>query len=267
MGSTPVNYNYNPTTWNWGYIATQAATFGLKLLGCIAILVIGYFAVSFLSKMLDRLLVKIGFDKMLEKGGLRQAMMRTGFDPAMVVSKIVFYSLMLFVVGFALSIFGPNPISDLFSRFIAFFPNIIVAIVITIIAAAVASAVRDIISSALGGLSYGRAIGAAAYIGILMLGVFMALSQLSIAPAIINGLWYAMLAIVVGVTVVAVGGGGVKPMEERWRSALNRAEQEIPRVASQVSEASAKAPAAPMYTNSNQPGMVYPQNPNSGYVS
>lgn len=44
---------------------------------------------------------------------------------------------------------------------------------------------------------------------ILTVGVFAALSQLQIAPAIVTGLFYAILAIVVGSAVIAIGGGGV----------------------------------------------------------
>src|SRR5690606_16105742 len=47
-----------------------------------------------------------------------------------------------------------------------------------------------------------------------------------IAPTIVNGLFYALLAIVVGVTVVAVGGGGIAPMRQRWEKALERVDDE-----------------------------------------
>lgn len=57
---------------------------------------------------------------------------------------------------------------------------------------------------------------------ILIVGGFAALSQLQIAPAIVNGLFYALLAIVVGSAVIAVGDEGIQPMQERWQQALQR---------------------------------------------
>lgn len=263
--------NYNPSTWNVGYILTSAATFGLKLLGCIAILVIGYFVATFLAKALDKILERVGFDRAIERGGIKQAMSRSGWDASTLVSKVVFYALMLFVLSFALSVFGPNPISNALSQFIAYFPNILVAIGIVVLACAIGSAVRDIVNGAMGGLSYGRTIATVASVGIIMLGVFMALDQLNIAPAIVNGLWYAMLAIIVGVSVVAIGGGGIKPMEERWRTAMDRVDQEVPRIAQSASATtvtpSMGQPVTPgMYPD--QPGTVYPNTPGgSGYVS
>jgi hypothetical protein len=140
----------------------------------------------------------------------------------------------------------------------------LVAIAIVVIAAAIGSIVRDLVRGAIGGLSYGRAVSTAAYVGILTLGAFMALTQLNIAMPIIVGLWYAVLALVVGVGIVAIGGGGIKPMEERWRRTLERADRELPRVADQMQQGSFAEPVRtgysgqPMYPN--QPGVVYPQN-------
>ena len=41
--------------------------------------------------------------------------------------------------------------------------------------------------------------------------MFAALNQLQIAPAIVTGLFYAVLAVVVGSAIVAIGGGGILP--------------------------------------------------------
>lgn len=45
-------------------------------------------------------------------------------------------------------------------------------------------------------------------------------NELQIAPAIVNGLFYALLAIVVGSAVIAIGGGGLVPMRDRWKNVL-----------------------------------------------
>jgi len=48
---------------------------------------------------------------------------------------------------------------------------------------------------------------------VLVFGAFAALDQLQIAPRIVTGPWYAILAIVVGSAVVAIQGGGIKSMQ------------------------------------------------------
>src|SRR4051812_9086970 len=106
---------YNPAAWDWSYLLGQAATIGLKIVGAVLIFVIGYFVVSFLAKVIDKVLHRVGFDRMIERGGIKQAMQGTGYDASHLLSKIIFYTMMMFVVAFALNVFGPNPISDIFS--------------------------------------------------------------------------------------------------------------------------------------------------------
>ena len=264
-------YNYNPMAWNWGYLLGQAATIAIEIVGAIVIFVIGYFVAKFLSAAIDKILHRVGFDRMIERGGIKKAMEGTGYDASRLVSQIIFYAMMLFVVSFALGLFKPNPISDMLTRFIAFFPNILVAIAILVIAAAVGSLVRDLVNGAIGGLSYGRTVATASYVGILVMGAFMALTQLNIAMPIIVGLWYAVLILAVGIGIVAIGGGGIKPMEERWRRALDKADKELPRVANQVQQGQGMQTgynqptyAQPGMNNypGNQPGVVYPNYPN-----
>jgi hypothetical protein len=47
---------------------------------------------------------------------------------------------------------------------------------------------------------------------------------------IVNGLFYGVLALVVGIGIVAIGGGGGQPMRDRWQQALARVDEEAPRV-------------------------------------
>jgi hypothetical protein len=61
-------------------------------------------------------------------------------------------------------------------------------------------------------------------VAILTIGVFAALNQLKIAPAIVNGLFYAMLAIIVGAAVISVGVGGIPTMRRYWERSATRLE-------------------------------------------
>ena len=82
-------------------------------------------------------------------------------------------------------------------------------------------------------MSYGKAVAGVASAAIMATGLFAALSQLQIAPAIVNGLFYAVLAIVVGSAIIAIGGGGIAPMRRRWDAVLDRYDQEKQRVAAE----------------------------------
>jgi hypothetical protein len=200
-----------------------------QALAFLAILIIGWFIAKAVAKIVDKVLTKVGFDRAVERGGVGRAMERTEYDPSTIVAKIVFWMLFLFVLQLAFGIFGPNPISAMIFGVIAFLPRLIVAIIIVVVAAAIASGVRDIIVGSLGGLSYGRTLANVAAGIILVIGVFAALNQVQIAPAIVTGLFYAMLAIVAGSAIIAIGGGGIAPMRKQWEKAIDKMEDEAPR--------------------------------------
>jgi hypothetical protein len=95
------------------------------------------------------------------------------------------------------------------------------------------------------GLSYGRFVATLASAFIVAVGIFAALSELNIAPAIVNGLFYALLAIIAGSAIVAIGGGGIVPMRSQWEKALGRIERDAPQFRiRQTTVASPQAQAA-----------------------
>lgn len=189
----------------------------------LVILIVGWFVAKLVARVLDTVLEKIGFDRWVERGGVRRAMGHTNYDASDLLSKIVFYALFLIVLQLAFGVFGESAVSDLIDGIVAYLPNIFVAILIIVVAAYLAFAVRDIVRGAIGGTQYGNFLASGAYVAVLVIGVFAALDQLRIAPSITTGLFYALLAIVAGSAIVAIGGGGILPMRdrvERWLSSI-----------------------------------------------
>lgn len=215
---------------------SRVATFVPKLVAFLVILVIGYFVAKIIAKIVNGVLERVGFDRAVERGGVKKALQKSKYDASDILAKLVFYAVMLFVLSTAFGVFGPNPISGYLSAVIAYLPLVFVAIVIVVIAAAVAAGVKTLIETSLGGLSYGRVLANAASTLIIALGVIAALDQLNIAQNVVNAILYATLAALVGVVVVAVGGGGVAPMQDRWRAALARYDDEKGSVRQQVNQ-------------------------------
>ena len=189
----------------------------------LIILIVGWFVAKLIARLLDTVLEKVGFDRWVERGGVRRALGHTTYDASDLLSKIVFYALFLIVLQLAFGVFGENAVSDLIDGIVAYLPNIFVAILIMVVAAYLAAAVRDIVRGAIGGTQFGNFLATGAYAAVLVIGVFAALDQLRIAPSITTGLFYALLAIVAGSAIVAIGGGGILPMRsrvERWLSSM-----------------------------------------------
>jgi hypothetical protein len=214
-----------------------------KLLACVVILVIGYCVAKFLCKIFANVLQKLGFDRLVERGGVKRALSRTNWDASDLLGKLLFYFIMLFALQIAFGVFGPNPISSLLNSIIAYLPNVFVACVIIMVIAAVAEGAKQIIQGAIGGLSYGRPLAMAAAVAIWTVGVFAALNQLGIAPAIVNGLFYAMLAVIVGSAIVGIGGGSIVPLRGKIERLLGRVEEEALKIKATSAEAGARVQA------------------------
>jgi Conserved TM helix len=215
---------------------SNVARFVPRFVAFLVVLIIGWIIAKAISRIADRLLERVEFDRAVQRGGIEQALARSDYDASDIVSRLIYLALMLIVLQVAFSTFGPNPFSEMIRSVIAYLPNVLVAILIIVVAAAIGGVVRDLVTGALGGLEYGRMIGTLASVAILTVGVFAALSQLRIAPAIINGLFFALLAVVVGSAIVAIGGGGIQPMRQRWERSLQRYDSEKPRVQQQMQE-------------------------------
>jgi hypothetical protein len=251
---------------------SDVASFVPKFLGFLIIVLVGYFVAKLIAKALNAILERVGFDKAVERGGIKKALDRSQYDASDILAKVVFYALFLIVLQMAFGVFGQNPISDLLEGVIAYLPKVIAAILIIVIAAAIAAAARELIDASLGGLSYGPTLANATGIAIVVVGIFAALNQLQIAPAIVTGLFYAVLAIIVGSAVIAIGGGGITPMRARWentwpsttpRSPSSNRPPRAPRTASPNAPNSAPNRPAPPPTTAlrDRPGASAPPTP------
>ncbi len=216
---------------------TTLAEFLPKLIAFLLILIIGLIIAKLIAKAIGKLLEKVGFDKAVERGGVKKALEKSKFDASDIVGKLIYYALVLFVLQMAFGVFGPNPISALITQVITFPPSLIVAIIIIVIAAAIAAAVKTLIEGTLGGLSYGNVLAGIASAFILFLGVIAALNQIGVATTVTTPVLIAILASVAGVIIVGVGGGLIKPMQARWEGYLTKAEEEAPKMKEQAKNA------------------------------
>jgi len=215
----------------------RVVSFVPVLLLFLVVLVVGLLVARALGEVVDRVLTRVGFDRVVERGALGRVLDGTRTTPSDVVAKIVWYALALFVLQLAFGVFGANPISDLLGRLIAYLPQVVIAIVVLVVAAAIARAVRDLVTSTLSGLPYGRGLGTGAFVVVLFLGAVAALGQLGVATAVTTPVLVAVLAVVAGILVVGVGGGLVRPMQSRWEGWLDSAARESGVISAKVAEA------------------------------
>lgn len=206
----------------WSSIATFVPTF----LAFLVILIVGWLIAKALGKGLDMLLRRVGMERLAERSGMSRMFENSDWDTTRLISRVVYYALVLVVLQAAFGVFGQNPISDVLASIVAWLPQAIVALVIVVVAAAVANALRQIVRSALSSRSYGDFLATAIWAFVIALGVIAAVNQIGVAQFVTNALLIAALAIVVGVAIIGLGGGMIRPMQERWSGWLNRIETE-----------------------------------------
>lgn len=214
----------------------QAATYLPKIGYFLLILIVGIFVAKIVQKIVTKVLQKAGFDKLVERGGIKQALSKSKYDAAGILGKIVYYFIFLGVLSMAFAVFGSNnPISLFIASIVAFLPKLFVAVIALVIAFAVASAVKDLVGSMLGGLSYGATLANVLSLFIVAIGVFFALDQLAIAPKIVGGVFYAILALIVIPPIIAFGVGGIDPARQAIVNLQSKAQQKAAEIKDEAS--------------------------------
>jgi len=231
----------------------SVATFIPKLVGFLLIVLIGYLVAKILEKVVNGVLERVGFDRWVERGSLKTALARTRFDASDILATLTFWAVFLIALQLAFGAFGPNPISDLLHGMIAYLPRVFVAVVILVIAAALAKVATELLTATLGAVSGGEWIARVAGAAILIFGIFAALNQLLIAPAIVNGLYYAILVAIVGAFIVAVGGAGIPTMRRYWERASSSVEMKSNEIKQKADADAARMKAEEMKTSVSLP--------------
>ena len=125
---------------------SSVASFIPKLVVFLVIFLIGYFIAKAIARFVGMILTKVGFNKVLEKAGADRMLAGTGIEPISLLTKIIYYFVLLITLQLALSAFGPtNPVSQIVNDIVGWLPSLLVAIVIVVIAGAIANAVKDLL--------------------------------------------------------------------------------------------------------------------------
>ena len=210
-----------------GQAWAMIATFVPKLLGFALVMLVGWFIAKALSKAVGFLLKRVGFDRLVDRSGLGSMMAQSPVDASGLIVKLVYYFVLLIALQLAFGVFGTgNAVSALLNDVIAYLPRIVVALVLVLVASAIAKAVQGLVTGALGGRSHTRTLGTITYGFIMALGVVAALNQLGIAVSVTMPVLITVLATVAGVIVIGVGGGLIRPMQQRWEGWLTRVQDE-----------------------------------------
>ena len=108
-----------------------------ELIAALLILVIGYFVAKIVAKLVDKGLEKAGFDRAVERGGIKKAMAKSSYDASDIVAKLVFFAIFIPFLSAAVGALGIAALQQPLAAFIALIPKIIVALVLVVVGAVV----------------------------------------------------------------------------------------------------------------------------------
>ncbi len=206
---------------------SAVASFVPRLVAFLVILILGWLLAKLIGRLVGKGLARLGLDRGLERSGVGEYFQRSNYNASTLAGKVIYYAGVLIVLQLAFSVFGPNnPITQLIDGIVAWIPHAIVALVIVVVAGVIAKSARDLVAGALGGLSYGRFLANLTGIFVMALGVIAALNQIGVATTVTQPVLIAALATVGGILVVGIGGGMVRPMQQRWANWLDMAERD-----------------------------------------
>lgn len=209
----------------WSRFATAIP----KLIFFVVVLLVGLFVVRIITGVVRKLANRARIDELLDRASLGHHIRRAGLTGSELVAKAVKFFLTFVVLTTAFGIFGPNnPLSRLIDRFVLILPRIIVAAAIVVVTGLVAQFTRNLLMRLRGaaegvdGVKVPDVVIKAAPIAIWTIGTFAAIDELGVAENITRTLFTAVLAALVGIAIVAIGGAGIGPMRPRWENTLGK---------------------------------------------
>ena len=182
-----------------------------KLLAFLLIVLIGYIVAKIVKKAIETLLAKTGIDSKTHEGAVGDYVDKVNpdFKPSAVIGQIAFYFIFLFIlVGVALPQLGIAGVTDFVGTIVNYLPNVIVALVIFVVAGAVSAAVGGLVARTMGDTPTGKVVATVVPVLVMGIAIFMILTQLKIAPSIVQITYTALLGGTTLALALAFGLGG-----------------------------------------------------------
>jgi small-conductance mechanosensitive channel len=199
-----------------------------QLIGAIIILLIGYLIARALQAVVSRLLQAVGFDRWMERGGIKQFFDRaqTRETPATVLGTLVFWLVFIIAITMAADALGIRQVSEVLGQLIAYIPSIIAAILILVLAALLANFLSGIVRGATGS----DLLSNIARYAIIIYAAFAAITELGIAVQLTAPTFLIILGAVALAAAIAFGFGAqgvAKDIVERAYERTDEAQQKM----------------------------------------
>ena len=198
---------------DWSQITTQALydawesvlLFLPNLIGAIIIFIIGWIIAIWIGKLVSSILNKLKFNSIFERTGWKDALANADIkvEPSGFIGAIFKWILVFVFLMIATDIVGWTAFAEILSSIVAWTPSLIVSIIILVAAIVIADVIEKIVkvSAKKMGVNFVNLLGTIVKGGIYIFAGLAVLSQLVVAPEIVNALVMGF----VGTLTIALG--------------------------------------------------------------
>src|SRR3954451_24144559 len=179
------------------------------LIGALVILFAGYLLAKVLEKLVERGLRRIRLNHLLERGGVIQAVERSGthVNPTRVIANLVFWLVMFTVILLAANALGLDALANVMGTLVSYIPSVIAAVVIILVGIVLGGFVEGFIAASAGAVHGGRSLARIGRASVILLSVFMALQELGIATEIVTTAFAILFGAIALAMALAFGLG------------------------------------------------------------
>jgi hypothetical protein len=181
-----------------------------NLIGFLVILIVGYLVARLVKTVAAKLLEKLGLDRALHNSQAGQYVERVspGAHPSRLVATVAFWFIFIYAIAAAVGALKIPALTNFMANVQNYLPNVIAAVLIFVVGAAIAGAAGGFAQKLMGDTPTGRVARTVGPGLILAIVVFMVLTQLRIAPTIVEAPYFALIGMLALSGALAFGLGG-----------------------------------------------------------
>ncbi len=226
-----------------------------RLLGFIAIIIVGWIVSALLAKAIGMLLRKAHFNRLAERSGFADFVRKTGAetDSSGMIAAIANWFVRLIVLVVAFDALGLPAVSEVLRDLLLWLPNLAVALVVLVIGGLAANAVSRLVrgASAEAELPNPNLLARLATMAVWAFTIVVAVNQIGVATTLVNTLFMAVVGALALALGLAFGLGGRETAAEiirHWDRRTRANRDKLERAADVVSERTSREAPGPLAT-------------------
>lgn len=179
-------------------LINQFSEFTSNFIGAAVIFLVGWLTAKIAYTIINKVLSKIGIDKVGEKIQEIDAIKKLNLEIKLskVIAKVTYFFIFLIFIITSADKLGVPAISNLFAMLVAFIPNVITAAILVILGLLISDAVRKFVETLCKSfnVSSGKLIGTGVFAFLVLITIITALSQSGINTTLLESSFNILIA-------------------------------------------------------------------------